>query len=142
MLKIVIVIPKTYIDLCFGFERFSLIFFRDFLYNALNILYLKKNVRIFLKYILNQNSESLLSRFLQIQIEKPTKFDWVSTCFKDLKKLKLDISFEDIKNLPNNQFKNMIRKKCKKVANENDISKGICNQTENMNTHIRMQSFK
>ena len=29
----------------------------------------------FLKYILNKDSESLISRFLQIQIEKPTKFD-------------------------------------------------------------------
>ena len=72
---------------------------------------------------MNQNSESLLSRFLQIQIEKPTKFDWVSTCFKDLKKLKLDISFEDIKNLPNNQFKNMIRKKCKELALEYLLNK-------------------
>ena len=77
----------------------------------------------FLKYILNQNSESLIARFLQIQIEKSSKFDWVSTCLKDLKKLKIDISFEDIKNLPNNQFKNIIRKKCKEVALEYLLNK-------------------
>ena len=72
----------------------------------------------FLKYILNQDSESLISRFLQIQIEKPTKFDWISTCIKDLKKLKIEVSLEDIRNLPTNQFKKLIRKKCKELALE------------------------
>ena len=72
----------------------------------------------FLKYILNQDSESLISRFLQIQIEKPTKFDWISTCIKDLKQLKIEVSLEDIRNLPTNQFKKLIRKKCKELALE------------------------
>ena len=70
----------------------------------------------FLKYILNQDSDSLIFRFLQLQIEKPVRFDWASTCVQDLKRLKLDITFDDIKRMPITQYKNIIRNKCKNLA--------------------------
>ena len=72
----------------------------------------------FLKYILNQDSNSLIFKFLQLQIEKPVRYDWASTCVQDLKKLKMNITFEDIKKVSKNQYKNMIRIKCKELALE------------------------
>ena len=41
----------------------------------------------FLKYILNQDMESMIYGVLFLQIEKPAKFDWATTCIKDLNKL-------------------------------------------------------
>ena len=72
----------------------------------------------FLKYILNQESDSLVYKFLQLQIQKPVKFDWASTCLLDLKKLKISISFEDIKEMPKNKFKKIIREKCQELGFE------------------------
>ena len=54
---------------------------------------------LYLKYILEENEESLLRQFLQLQIEEPTKGDWASTCFKDLEELKISESLEEIKNM-------------------------------------------
>ena len=72
----------------------------------------------FLKYILNQDPESKIFKFLKLQIEKPVRFDWASTCKQDLKKLKVNMSFEDIRKMPLNQFRNLIRNKCKELALE------------------------
>ena len=72
----------------------------------------------FLKYIMNQDPNSLIFKFLQLQIEKPVRYDWASTCVQDLKKLKMNITFEDIKKAPKKQYKNMIRIKCKEIALE------------------------
>ena len=67
----------------------------------------------FLKYILSQDTESMIYKILLLQIEKPAKFDWATICLKDLKKLKINMNFEEIKKMPTNQFKDIVRKKCK-----------------------------
>ena len=41
---------------------------------------------MFMKYILEQNEESLLNKFFKLQMKFPSRGDWVSTCFLDLKK--------------------------------------------------------
>jgi hypothetical protein len=35
---------------------------------------------LFLKYILNEKPDSLIYKFLQLQIENPTRGDWASSC--------------------------------------------------------------
>ena len=77
----------------------------------------------FLKYILNQDTESMIYKVLFLQIEKPAKFDWATTCIKDLKKLKINLKFEEIRIMPTNVFKEMIRKKCIQLAFEYLMSK-------------------
>ena len=72
----------------------------------------------FLKYILNQDTQSMIYKVLFLQVEKPVKFDWAGTCIKDLKKLKIHLNFEDIRKMPTKQFKEMIKKKCEKIAYE------------------------
>ena len=77
----------------------------------------------FLKHILNQETESMIYQFLFLQLEKPAKFDWAATCLQDLKKLKINLKFEDIRKMPTNQFKETVRKNCTQLAFEYLISK-------------------
>jgi hypothetical protein len=66
----------------------------------------------FLKYILDQEEESMIYKCLTHQIENPTRFDWASTCVQDLKDLEIQMSFIDIKNMTVNRYKEIVRKKC------------------------------
>ena len=50
-----------------------------------------KTSLFFLKYILNKEEESMIHKFLTLQIENPTRFDWASTCIKDLKDLEIHL---------------------------------------------------
>ena len=70
----------------------------------------------FLKYILDQEEESMIHKFLTLQIENPTKFDWASTCIKDLKDMEIQLSFSDIKNMTEDRCKQIVRKKCSEYA--------------------------
>jgi hypothetical protein len=70
----------------------------------------------FLKYILDQEEESMIHKFLTLQIENPTRFDWASTCVKDLNDLEIQLSFSDIKNMTENGYKEIVRKKCSEYA--------------------------
>ena len=42
---------------------------------------------LYLKYIMEQNEDSLLFKFFKAQIEQPTRGDWATTCLNDLKAL-------------------------------------------------------
>ena len=44
---------------------------------------------MFLWDILNEDEESTIYKFLQLQVEQPTRGDWVSMCRENLKQLEL-----------------------------------------------------
>ena len=71
---------------------------------------------MFLKDILNENEESLIRKFYELQVKKPTKGDWASTCVKDLHQLGIDLSTEEIRNMKRKQFKNMLKEKINELA--------------------------
>ena len=71
---------------------------------------------LYLKYILLQDEESLISKFLQLQLEQPTKGDWASTCLYDLKELQMNLTLEDIKLISEQKFRNMLKLKVKESA--------------------------
>ena len=71
---------------------------------------------LYLKYILEENEESLLRKFLQLQIEEPTKGDWPSTCFRDLEELRISESLEEIKHMSKSRFTNMLKSSLKTNA--------------------------
>ena len=77
---------------------------------------IKKIRLLFLKYILNENPESLIYKFLQLQLEKPTRGDWASSCINDLKELKIEMSFEDIKMMKLNKFRSILKKSVEETA--------------------------
>jgi hypothetical protein len=77
---------------------------------------LQKMRLLYLKYILEQDEDSKLKKFLNLQIEKPSRGDWASTCLNDLKQLKLTFSMEEIKLMTKNKFATMLKSKIVKNA--------------------------
>ena len=59
---------------------------------------------LYLKYILEEDESSLLSKFFKLQLEFPTKGDWASTCKNDLKELEIQESLEEIRLMTKIQF--------------------------------------
>ena len=77
---------------------------------------LQKMRLLYLKYILEQDEESKLKKFFNLQIEKPNRGDWASTCLNDLKQLNLTLSMEEIKLMPKYKFATMLKSKIQKNA--------------------------
>ena len=63
----------------------------------------------FLYYIMHEDPKSLVNKFFEKQLKYRTKNDWVTTVLKDLKDLKLDINFDDIKKMRPASFANMVK---------------------------------
>ena len=94
--------------------------------NMANIQMLKKNSQIylelgqaparfdifklrllFLKYILNQEQDSLIYKMFHLKLQNPSKGDWVSSCKENLQQLEIDFSFDEIKAMSVNKFKTL-----------------------------------
>ena len=58
---------------------------------------IKKMRFLYLHYILQQSEESLIKKFFNLQIVKPTRGDWAETCKTNLKELQINETFEEIK---------------------------------------------
>ena len=71
---------------------------------------------LFMKYILEQDKASLLSKFFQLQLEQQTRGDWASTCLKDLKELRITESLEQIKLMTKNKFTSILKERVKENA--------------------------
>ena len=50
------------------------------------------------------SEESLATEILQLQIQHPLKHDWIMSIEKDLKELKIDLSYEAISNMSKVNF--------------------------------------
>ena len=70
----------------------------------------------FLKDILNQEEDSLMFKFLQLQIQNPPKGDWASSCKENLKDLDLELSFDEIRTMPTTKYKRLVSAKLKPLA--------------------------
>ena len=64
---------------------------------------------LFFKYILEEAEESLLSRFLHLQIIEPTKGDWAATCLMDLKQLRVNYSLTEKRNMTKSKFTDILK---------------------------------
>ena len=71
---------------------------------------------LFFQYILQENDESTLKKFFNLQLEKPTRKDWASTVLSDLKELQIDASFEEIRFMSKNQLTKILKEKQGKNA--------------------------
>ena len=96
---------------------------------------------LFLKKILHEDGESLLSRFFYLQLESPTKGDWGSTCTKDLKELHISKSLEEIKLMTNSKFKNLVKDRVKKNAFEYLMNKQGSKGKPNRYTDLSMAEY-
>ena len=65
---------------------------------------------MFLHYILNEEENSLIRRFLNTQEKNPGKNDWVLTVKKTLETLEIYLDFDQIKEATRQQFKSFVDK--------------------------------
>ena len=72
----------------------------------------------YLKYILNQEEESLLRKVFNLQLNQRAKGDWATTVMKDLKDLRFTESLDDIAKMTENMFKNILNTRIKENALE------------------------
>ena len=63
-----------------------------------------KSRLMFLKSILDENPSSQIRKFLELQLENPTRGDWASSCQSNLRDLQINQSFEEIKQSTKKQF--------------------------------------
>ena len=63
---------------------------------------------MYLHYILNEESTSLLRRFFDVQRRKPSKNDWTLTVCNDLDYLEIYLDLEQIREASKDQFKTLI----------------------------------
>ena len=96
---------------------------------------------LYLKYILNQNQDSMLSKFFKIQMKSPSKGDWVSMCLDNLKDLQIESSFEDIEKMSCTQFKNLLKEKVKSAAFIYLIEKQLSKGGEIEYTELKMSDY-
>ena len=72
---------------------------------------IKKMRCLFMKQILNEDRNSQLYKFFQLQLKNPVRGDWVTACLNDLKELKIYETLEEIEKMPRNKFKNIVKSK-------------------------------
>ena len=65
----------------------------------------------FLSYILKESKESMIHKFFESQRENRTPKDWVTTVLTDLEILKMEMNFEDVRNMKKVHFMNKVKRK-------------------------------
>ena len=73
---------------------------------------------LFLKFILDENPDSLIHRFYKLQLENPKRGDWASACLENMKQLEIDMSLQEIKTVSENRLKNILKKSINETALE------------------------
>ena len=96
----------------------------------------------FLHYILNEDENSLVRRFLQAQMEC-SKGDWITTVNADMEELEMDMTLEDIKMLSKTGWKELVSKKVQKRAfNYLSELKSTHSKARNLQySRLRLQSY-
>ena len=78
---------------------------------------------IFLQYILQQNESSMVSKVFKATCENPLQKDFVNTCKSYLEQIKIDLSFEQIRQMSVYKFKKLVKQKIQEAAFEYLIKK-------------------
>ena len=77
---------------------------------------IKKRKILFLHYILNENQNSMIYRFLMTQIKTSKKKDWIVQVMADLKELKFGEDLEQIRMMKKADLKNILDKRITEQA--------------------------
>ena len=71
---------------------------------------------MYFHYLLNENENSLVHKFLKTQIESPSQNDWILLTEKDLSSLEIYLSYENIKGLSKLEFKSFVQEYVRRKA--------------------------
>ena len=96
---------------------------------------------LFLKCILQEQPESMIYKFLQLQFEHPTRGDWASTCSKDLKELNIDLSLEEITTISKQKFQRILKSAIRKNALDYLLGKQGTKGSEIKYSNIEMADY-
>ena len=100
----------------------------------------------YLKYILEEDNGSLLRKFFQLQVDEPTKGDWATKCFLDIKELNITESLEEITKMSKTKFSALVKSKIKlnalKYLKGKQKSKGseICYEDIEMADYLLLEN--
>ena len=75
---------------------------------------IQKRRLMFLFYILKQDPKTMIYKFFESQKNHGTSKDWVNTVTQDLKDLKIDKNFDDIKLMKKQDFRRIVSKSIQK----------------------------
>ena len=78
--------------------------------------HIKRIKLVFYKYILSQKEQSLLFTSLMAQKKQPRKGYWYSEVQNIIKEFEMNVSEEDIKQIPTNSFKKMVKTGSKRAG--------------------------
>ena len=73
----------------------------------------------FLKYILDQDESKLIKQVFKAQEMDPRNGDWITTVRKDLRKIGIQLNFDEIKRLSKFTFKSLIKESIENAALKN-----------------------
>ena len=95
---------------------------REMLYLELGVSPIRNIIRSrrlnFLCYILHEDKESLIYRFLEAQIRNPVNNDWWQTVMEDIETFKMGVDIEDIKRMSMESFSALVKKQEAKASLE------------------------
>ena len=96
---------------------------------------------LFFKSILNEKPDNLVYRFVQMQLENPTKGDWASSCLKCLEYLDITPSIADIKEMSKTQFRKILKNSITEKALQYLINKRGSKGQEIEYSRLRMAEY-
>ena len=96
---------------------------------------------LYLKYILSQDEDSLLFKFFKLQEEQSSKGDWVWTVLADLKELRIEKSLDEIKQMSQYQFSNLLKLRSKENALKYLIGKQKTKGSEIKYSNLEMSEY-
>ena len=71
---------------------------------------IQKRRLVFLHYLLNEDSESMVHRSLMTQCKNANPKDWTSTVMKDIQELDIKMTFDEIKVMKKSSLANILNK--------------------------------
>ena len=100
-----------------------------------------KSRLMFMKTILEQEESSCVRRFFFLQLKKPVKGDWASTCINDLERLKILLSFEEIERIEKKCYRTMLNESISNLALEYLKSKQNIKGSEIVYDRIELSEY-
>ena len=103
--------------------------------------YIKQTRILFLKSILQEDPSSMISRFFYLQLKKPTRGDWASSCLQDLQDLQIEMSLDEIKKISKTKLSRLIQNAIQKRAFEYLLCKQGSKGQEIGYTELKMAEY-
>ena len=94
---------------------------------------------MFLQYIVNENENSMMKKFLMKQIQTKKPKDWISQVLRDIKELDLEITIDSIRNIKKSQLKIIVNQAIQEKTFRELIKKKEMHSKVKNITHIRLE---